>query len=70
MRVFAHIYNLAVLCVVVVVRAPDAVIGRRMEVWMRLWGVRRLTSLLCTTPAQLSPFAQDRSTHGWMDRGI
>ena len=51
MRVFAHIYNLAVLCVVVVVRAPDAVIGRRMEVWMRLWGVRRLTGLLCTTPA-------------------
>lgn len=64
MRLFAHICNVAVLCVVVVVRAPDAVIVRRMEVWVRLWGGRRLTSLPRTIPAQpLCP----RQEHTRMD---
>lgn len=36
MRGFACLCGLAVLCVVLVVRVPDAVIVRRMEVWMWL----------------------------------
>ena len=51
MRVFAYLCNLAVLCGVVVVRVRDAMIVRRMEVWMWLWEVGRLTVSPRTTPA-------------------